>query len=39
VRDEAYRDAKIRTLVKTAEKVLGASGELLRLRLVDDAGR
>ena len=38
VRQSAYRDAKLRTLVETAETVLGPSGER-RLRLVDDAGR
>jgi diacylglycerol kinase family enzyme len=39
VRSSAYRDAKIRTLFQTAEKVLGPSAEVPALRLVDDAGR
>jgi diacylglycerol kinase family enzyme len=39
VRNPAYRDAKIRTLLKTAEKVLGPSAEVPALRLVDDVGR
>ncbi len=39
VRHSAYRDAKVRTLVETAERVLGPSGEKPALRLVDDAGR
>jgi diacylglycerol kinase family enzyme len=39
VRHSAYRDAKVRTLVETAERVLGPSGEKPPLRLVDDAGR
>lgn len=39
VRHSAYRDAKIRTLVETAERVLGPSGKTPALRLVDDAGR
>ena len=39
VRQSAYRDAKVRTLVETAERVLGPSGETPALRLVDDAGR
>ncbi len=39
VRRPAYRDAKVRTLLATAEEVLGPSGEAPALRLVDDAGR
>jgi diacylglycerol kinase family enzyme len=39
VRRPAYRDAKVRTLVETAEKVLGPSGQAPALRLIDDAGR
>jgi diacylglycerol kinase family enzyme len=39
VRRPAYRDAKVRTLVETAEKVLGPSGQAPALRLADDAGR
>ena len=39
VRQSAYRDAKVRTLVKTAERVLGPSGKTPALGLVDDAGR
>ena len=34
----AYRDAKVRTLLATAEEVLGPSGEAPALRLADDAG-
>jgi hypothetical protein len=39
VRRSDYRDAKVRTLVATAERVLGPSGTAPALRLVDDAGR
>ena len=39
VRRSAYRDAKVRTLVETAEKVLGPHEQVPVLRLVDDAGR
>jgi diacylglycerol kinase family enzyme len=39
VRRDAYRDAKVRTLVETAEKVLGPHGKAPALRVVDDAGR
>jgi diacylglycerol kinase family enzyme len=39
VRQDAYRDAKVRTLVETAERVLGPHGQVPALRLVDDAGR
>lgn len=39
VRQSAYRDAKVRTLVETAARVLGPSGKTPALRLVDDAGR
>lgn len=37
--ESAYRGAKVRTLVQTAEQVLGPSGKTPALRLVDDAGR
>ena len=39
VRQSSYRDAKVRTLLATAQEVLGPSGEAPALRLVDDAGR
>jgi diacylglycerol kinase family enzyme len=39
VRRAAYRDAKVRTLVETAEEVLAPHKQVLALRLVDDAGR
>lgn len=39
VRKQAYRDAKVRTLVETAHQVLGPSAQAPRLRLVDDEGR
>ncbi|MER6808729.1 diacylglycerol kinase family protein [Spirillospora sp. NPDC000708] len=39
VRRAAYRDAKVRTLVETAEQVLGPGGPAPRLQLVDDAGQ
>ena len=39
VRRPAYRDAKARTLLATAQEVLGPSGEAPALRLVDEAGR
>ena len=39
VRHPAYRDAKVRTLVEAAERVLGPSAEAPELRLVDDTGR
>jgi diacylglycerol kinase family enzyme len=39
VRQDAYRDAKVRTLVETAEKVLGPHGKVPAMRLVDDAGQ
>ena len=39
VRRAAYRDAKARTLVETAERVLAPHGQVLELRLADDAGR
>jgi diacylglycerol kinase family enzyme len=39
VRSPAYRDAKARTLLETAKKVLGPSAEVPALRLVDDVGR
>src|SRR6516164_7530641 len=38
VRSPAYRDAKLRTLLETAEKVLGPRAEVPALRLVDDVG-
>jgi diacylglycerol kinase family enzyme len=39
VRSPGYRDAKMRTLLETAEKVLGPGAEVPALRLVDDRGR
>ncbi len=39
VRSPGYRDAKMRTLLETAEKVLGPSAEVPALRLIDDVGR
>jgi diacylglycerol kinase family enzyme len=39
VRQSAYRNAKVRTLVETAQRVLGPSGQAPEVRLVDDAGR
>ena len=39
VRRAGYRDAKVRTLVEAAENVLAPHGQVLALRLVDDAGR
>jgi hypothetical protein len=36
VRESAYRDAKLRTLLETARAVLGPGGELPELDLVDD---
>lgn len=39
VRTSAYREAKVRTLVETAEQVLGPSAQTPGLRLVDDTGR
>ena len=39
VRRPAYRDAKMRTLVETAQEVLGPSDQTPALRLVDDTGR
>jgi len=39
VRSPAYRDAKMRTLLETADKVLGPRAEVPALRLVDDVGR
>ena len=39
VRTSAYREAKVRTLVETAEQVLGPSAQTPGLRLVDDEGR
>ena len=39
VHSPAYRDAKARTLLETAKKVLGPSAEVPALRLVDDVGR
>jgi diacylglycerol kinase family enzyme len=38
VRQSAYRDAKVRTLVETAARVLGPGGWTPAMRLVDDAG-
>ena len=39
VRQPAYRDAKSRTLVETAARVLGPSAAVLGLRVTDDQGR
>jgi diacylglycerol kinase family enzyme len=39
VRRPAYRDAKLHTLLATADEVLGPSAESPGLRLVDDLGR
>ena len=39
VRRPEYRDAKVRTLLQTAEQVAGPSGQATGLRLTDDAGR
>ncbi len=39
VRQPAYRGAKLRTLLETAQEVLGPSAQALALRLVDDVGR
>ena len=38
VRQPAYRDAKVRTLVETAAEVVGTSGAVPELHLVDDLG-
>jgi diacylglycerol kinase family enzyme len=38
VRQPTYRDAKVRTLVETAAEVLGTSGAVPELHLVDDLG-
>ena len=39
VRQAAYRDAKVRTLLQTAERVLGPAAEVHDLQLVDDGER
>lgn len=39
VRHPAYRDAKVRILVETAERVVGPGARTPALRLVDDVGR
>ncbi|MGO8958706.1 MAG: diacylglycerol/lipid kinase family protein [Streptosporangiaceae bacterium] len=39
VQQPAYRDAKVRTLLETAQLVLGPSGRAPALILTDDAGR
>ena len=39
VHRSAYRDAEVRTLLATAEEVLGPSGEAPALGLTDEAGR
>ncbi|MFI5540050.1 diacylglycerol/lipid kinase family protein [Nocardia sp. NPDC051900] len=39
VRHPAYRDAKVRTLVETADRVAGPGGRAPALHLVDDVGR
>ena len=38
VRQPAYRDAKVRTLVETAAEVVGTSGAVPELHFVDDLG-
>ena len=38
VRDAGYRDAKVRTLVETARRVLGPATEISGLDIVDDLG-
>lgn len=38
VQRTTYRNAKLRTLLETAQEVLGPSGELPAVRLVDDLG-
>ena len=38
VRRSEYRGAKVRTLLETADEVLGPSAEVSELRLVDDLG-
>jgi diacylglycerol kinase family enzyme len=38
VRQAAYRDAKVATLMETAEKVIGPRGDVPALRVVDDTG-
>jgi diacylglycerol kinase family enzyme len=39
VRQPAYREAKVRTLLETAREVLGPSEQVPELRLTDKAGR
>jgi diacylglycerol kinase family enzyme len=39
VRQAGYRDTKVRTLAETALRVLGPSGQMPALRVVDDTGR
>ena len=39
VQEAGYRDTKVRTLAETARRVLGPSGRVPALRLVDDTGR
>jgi diacylglycerol kinase family enzyme len=39
VRHPGYRDAKVRTLLETAQEVLGPSAQAPDLWLIDDAGR
>ena len=39
VRSPAYRDAKVRTLLQTADEVMGPSADAPALRLADDLGR
>ena len=39
VQEAGYRDTKVRTLAETARRVLGPSGRMPALRLVDDTGR
>jgi hypothetical protein len=39
VRKSAYRNAKVRTILETADEVLGPGAELTAVHLVDDLGR
>src|SRR6478609_7554101 len=39
VRQAGYRDNKVRTLAETARSVLGPSGRIPAMRLIDDTGR
>ena len=39
VRQAGYRDTKVRTMAETARRVLGPSGRIPAMRVVDDTGR